>query len=240
MVDEPSDVTDVKEEPKEEAQEGAEEKPKKSQKKKQVKDAPKFDFKLFNRWSFQGVEVRDPGIRDYVNLTPVLVPRMSHGRHASRQFHKSNISIVERLMNHMFSPGHRGKRHKITSGTAGGASEHGYKIMLKTFLEIEKREKKNPLEVLVRALENASITEEVSSYQIGSIIVRKAVITSPQRRVDLALRLFVQGAYGRKFNKKKGMHASLADEIISASNNSKDSYAIAERERLEREASGAR
>lgn len=222
------------------AEEQTEEHKEKRQKKAKVKEVPVTDFKIFNRWSFQGVEVKDPGVRDYININPVLVPRVSHGRHAKHQFHKSHINIVERLMNHLFSPGHRGKRHKVTSGTAAGSSEHGYKIMLNTFLEIEKREKANPIAVLVKALENSALIEEVSSYQIGSIIVRKAVVTSPQRRVDLSLRLFVQGAYGKKFNKKKGMATALAEEIIAAYKNSKDSYAIAEKERQEREASGAR
>lgn len=242
MVDEIENVVKEEvqpvEEPVEEQAEGQKEK--KAKKSKVAKEVPKTDFKIFNRWSFQGVEVKDPGVRDYINITPVLVPRISHGRHAKHQFHKSHMNIVERLMNHLFSPGHRGKRHKITSGTAAGSSEHGYRIMLNTFLEIEKREKANPIAVLVKALENSALTEEVSSYQIGSIIVRKAVVTSPQRRVDLSLRLFVQGAYGRKFNKKKGMAVALAEEIIAAYKGSKDSYAIAEKERQEREASGAR
>jgi len=165
---------------------------------------------------------------------------MSHGRHARKKFYKSDISIVERLMNHLFVPGHRGKKHKLTSGENVGKSITAYNIVKRCFEIIEEKTGKNPIEVFVSALENAALREEVSSYQMGAIIVRKAVVTAPQRRVDLALRYFAQGAYHKAFNSKKSIEESLADEIIAAYNNSKDSTAIQEKERLEREAEGAR
>lgn len=201
------------------------------------KKAP--EIKLFGRWECKA-ETTDRGLIGYINVAPVVVPRKSHGRHAARQFYKNNVSIVERLMNHMFVPGHRGKRHKYTSGLCSGTSLTNYGNVKKAFAIVEERTKKSPLEVLVRAIENAALREEVSSYQIGSIIARKAVVTSPQRRVDLALRFLVQGAFRRTHGTKKTMSQALADEILAAYSNSKDSFAIQERERLEREAEGAR
>ncbi|RLJ02836.1 MAG: 30S ribosomal protein S7 [Candidatus Aenigmatarchaeota archaeon] len=198
------------------------------------------EIKMFNRWSTEGIEVKDPGIKDYISLKPVVVPRISHGRHASKQFYKSEVNIVERLMNHLFVPGHRGKRHRISSAKCSGHSEAVYNIVKECFEIIEKKLKKNPIEVFVKAVENAALREEVSSYRVGSIITRKAVITSPQRRVDLALRYMVQGAYRKVMKGNKGMADYLAEEIINAYNNSKDSFAISEKERLEREAEGAR
>ncbi|RLG10867.1 30S ribosomal protein S7, partial [Candidatus Pacearchaeota archaeon] len=50
----------------------------------------------------------------------------------------------------------------------------------------------------------------------------------------------VQGSYAKTFNKKKKMYEILAEEIISASRNSNESYAIVERQRNEKEAEGAR
>ncbi|MCD6477591.1 MAG: 30S ribosomal protein S7 [Candidatus Aenigmarchaeota archaeon] len=196
-------------------------------------------MKLYNRWS-TNVEVNDPGLKNYINLKPVIVPRNSHGRHAKKKFYKSNMNIVERLMNHLFVPGHKGKRHKLTSGKCVGKSFNAYDTVKECFEIIEKKTKKNPVEVFVRALENAALREEVSSYQMGSIIARKAVVTSPQRRVDLALRYFVQGTYKRSFKSKRSLAQCLAEEILAAYNNSKDSNAIQEKERLEREAEGAR
>jgi len=83
------------------------------------------------------------------------------------------------------------------------------------------------------------VREEVTSYQIGSIIVRSAVVTAPQRRIDKALRYFAQGAYKKSFNKKISIEKALANEIIGAYKGG-ESFALKEKERLEREAAGAR
>ncbi len=198
------------------------------------------EIKLFNRWDTKEIVVKDPGLQKYIGLKPVLVPH-SAGRYAKQQFHKSNLNIVERLMKHLFVPGHRGKRHHITSGSAGGKGTTAWKLVKQTFSFIESRTKKNPIEVFVRALENAALHEEITSFQIGGIMVRKAVITAPQRRVDSALRLIVQSAYQKSTNNPKRMSEALADEIIAAHNNdAQASVAIKEKERIEREAAGAR
>lgn len=198
-----------------------------------------MEIKLFNKWSLD-VEVKDPGLKNYINLNPVIVPRRSHGRHSDKKFHKSDVNIVERLMNHMFVPGHKSKKHKIDSSRCVGKSTTMYNAIKECFKIIEDKLDKNPVQVLVRAVENAALREEVSAYQLGSIIARKAVITAPQRRVDLALRYFAQGAYKNSFKSKKSIAETLAEEIMNAYNNSKDSFAIKEKERQEREAEGAR
>lgn len=196
--------------------------------------------KLFNKWDTSEIEVKDLGLKKYINLEPVIVPRTSHGRHASDRFSKSDVNIVERLINQLLGPGHRGRKHKISSDKLGGNSEKGYKIVKKTLEILEDKLERNPVEVLVRAVENAALREEVTSYQVGSIIARKAVTTSPQRGVDLALRYFVQGAYSKTLNNKKSMSECLAEEILAAYNKNKDSFAIRQKERMEREAAGAR
>ena len=76
-----------------------------------------------------------------------------------------------------------------------------FKIIKESFETIEKKTNKNPVEVLVRAIENSAMREEVTSFQVGGIIVRKAVITSPQRRVDIVLREFAQGSYQKSTGK---------------------------------------
>ena len=196
--------------------------------------------KLFDKWSMENISVNDPGLRKYISLKPLIVPR-SFGRQAAKQFHKSQMNIVERLMNHMFVSGHRGKKHLITSGSNVGKTSKIYKILDGTFRILEQKTGKNPIEVLVKALENAALREEITSFQVGGIIVRKAVITSPQRRIDLALRLITQGSYQKSFNKLKTMAEALADEIFACYNyDSQNSHAIREKERIEREAGGAR
>jgi len=199
-----------------------------------------MQVKLFNKWSFEGVEVKDPGLKPYINLNPIIIPKTG-GKYTQQKFYKSKMSIVERLVNKLMVPGHRGKKHKITSGRNTGKTQTILKIVEQTFEKLEKRANENPLKILVGAIENASLREELTSYQLGGIIVRKAVVTSPQRRVDSALSIITQSAYRNAFNKKKSMADALTDEIFHAfKNDASKSEAIKEKERIEREAGGAR
>ncbi len=176
----------------------------------------------------------------YINLRATLLPK-SAGRASKQRFHKSKLNIVERLINRLMVPGHRGKKHVLSSGRATGKYFTHYNIVKAAFEEIEKRTKKNPIEILVRAVENAALREEIAAYQVGGIIVRRAVVTSPQRRVDLALRALTQAAYRKSFGKKVDMAKALADELIAAAaNDASKSEAVKEKERIEREAEGAR
>lgn len=211
--------------------------PRKAQKIPQKKERAKFDVKLFNRWD-SNVEIRDPSLKGYINVEPRVLPR-SAGSQRGR-FHKSKMHVVERLALKMMVSGHAGKKHKLTSGRFGGGYGVAIRAIEETLEIIEKKENKNPIEVLVGAVENAALREEVISYQLGSIMAREAVITAPQRRVDKALRLFAQAAYRNAFNRKKSLSQALADEILAAYRGSSDSFAIKEKDRIEREAMGAR
>ena len=195
-------------------------------------------MRLFDKWDIKDVKVEDPGLVKYVNLKPLVMPR-TFGRNRG-DFRKNDMNIVERFMNKLMITGHTGKRHKRTSGRFCG----GYQtIMIHTkraFEIIEERTKKNPVQVLLTALENAALYEEIAAYQLGGIIARKAVITSPQRRVDLALRLITQGIYKSTFKKNRTLGEVIADELIAISNNDPKAMAVRERNRIEKEAEGAR
>lgn len=197
------------------------------------------DIKLFDKWTTEGITVKDAGLLDYIDLHPVIIPK-SGGRHARNQFYKSKLNIVERLVNKLFVPGHKGKKHKLSSGRCTGKTETAMKIVRSAFTIIEERTKQNPIEVLVRAVENAAPIEEVLTYQKGGIFAREAVTTAPQRRVDVALRHITQGAYKKTFNTTKTAVVALADEIVAASKNDQGSFAVSERTRKEKEAIGAR
>ncbi len=49
-------------------------------------------IKLFGEWSFDGIDVRDIGLKRYLNLEPVWLPH-SGGRHEARRFRKSRLNI---------------------------------------------------------------------------------------------------------------------------------------------------
>ncbi|MFH1631146.1 MAG: 30S ribosomal protein S7 [Candidatus Aenigmatarchaeota archaeon] len=215
------------------------EKPKKARKIREVikKEKRVFDVKLFNKWESKGIEVRDISIKNYINLDARILPRTA-GK-LRKPFHKSNAHIVERLALHMLTPGHTGKKHKVTSGIFGGALYNALKNIEKAFDIIEEKTQKNPIEIFVRAIENAAVKEEIISYQLGSIIAREAVTTAPQRRVDKTLRYMAQGSYRKSRNSKLKFATALANEIMAAAEG-KESFAIKEKERIEREAMGAR
>jgi len=137
-------------------------------------------------------------------------------------------------------PGHKGKKHFITSGHCGGKSHTVSNIMEKTLAIIEKQTGKNPVEILVRAIENGSPREEVTSIEYGGARYSQAVDASPQRRVDYTLRMFVQGAYQKSFGKKVKIEQALANEILGAYKLENKSLAISKKLEAERQADSAR
>ena len=196
-------------------------------------------IKLFNKWDVEGVEVQDAGLKKYMSLNPTYVPHTG-ARYAGNKFHKSKIFIVERLINKINNPGHKGKKHHTTSGRSTGKSQTSYLLVEQTFDQVYAKLKKNPVEVFVRAIENAAPREEIISIEYGGARYPKAVECAPQRRIDLALRYFTQGAYAKSFNSKRSAVSCLAEEIIGAYEMSASSAAISKKLELERQADASR
>ena len=197
------------------------------------------EIKVFNRWSADEVKVDDLGIQPYITLKPKIVPKTG-ARYAGRKFYKSKTFIVERLINKLMVPGHKGKKHYRTSFHMTGKAQTAYDTVEEAFKLIEKTTKENPIKVFVKALENAAQREEIISIEYGGARYPKAVECSPQRRVDLALRHMTQGAYHRTFNTKKSIVNSLAEEIINAYRMSSASNAIAKKLEIERQSDSSR
>ena len=68
------------------------------------------EIKVFNKWGTEGIEVTDPGLKPYICLKAKIVPR-TNAKHINNRFHKSKLFIVERLINKIMVPGHKGKTH---------------------------------------------------------------------------------------------------------------------------------
>lgn len=194
---------------------------------------------LFNRWDMDAVKVEDPGLKEYINVAPVIVPR-SCGRLGTVQIHKNKINVVERFMSKLMVPGHRGKKHKRTSGKCPASLNAIQLSVIRAFEDIEKKTSQNPVQVMVKAIENCAVLEEVASYRLGGIIARQSVVSSPQRRLDLALRFLSQGIFHGGASKKVSLSQMISDELISASKNDPKSVAVREKSRIEKEAEGAR
>ena len=197
-----------------------------------------MEFKIFDKWDTK-IQVNDPGLKRYINVNALLVPKTGN-RYAEQRFWKSKLNIVERLINKLMIPGHRGKKHKLTSGRVTGKSMKAYNIVENVFKIIEQKTNKNPIEVFVRALENSAPRDEITTIEYGGARYPQAVECAPQRRIDIVLRQFVQGAYQKSFNKKVNMTQALAEEILKAYNLDQTSTAIAKKLELERQADSSR
>ncbi len=193
----------------------------------------------FNRWSTSGIAVADEGLVRYINLEPRIVPKTG-ARYAGKRFHKSKIFIVERLINKLFIPGHKSKKHLRSSGHCTGKTSNAYGIVEDAFNIIEQKTKENPIKVFVQALVNAAPREEIVTIEYGGARYPKAVECAPQRRIDIALRFFVQGSYDKSFKKKKSVESALADEIMAAYKLDPKSLAVSKKNETERQADAAR
>ncbi|MBW3019836.1 30S ribosomal protein S7 [Candidatus Woesearchaeota archaeon] len=198
-----------------------------------------MDVKFFNRWDSEGVKVEDPGLIEYINLEPRLVPN-TYGRNAKYRFWKSKYSIVERLVNKIMIPGHKSKKHKISSGHMSGKNIQAMKIVENALGIVEEKTKSNPISVLVKAVENGAPREEIVAIEYGGARYPKAVECSPQRRIDISLRYMTQGAYTKAFNGKKRIEETLASEIIAAAQSKPESNSVAKKNETERQADAAR
>jgi len=196
------------------------------------------NFKIFDLYDTTGIEVKDPGLKPVINLEPKLALK-SHGRNVQK-FGQVKINIVERLMNRLAVAGHRGKKHRIILGHSTGKYSKNMKIILEAFKLIEKRTSKNPVEVLVKAIENSAPRDEITVIEYGGARYPQAVDVSPLRRVNLSLRWLVHGASDKAFNKKKTITQSLAEEIVMASEGNQESFAIKKKKESEAQADSAR
>jgi small subunit ribosomal protein S7 len=189
---------------------------------------PAKEMLLFSKYSYSEITVRDAGLAKYINLSSTSVPH-SDGRHANRSFGKVKLNVVERLINNMM-------RTEVFTGKKLKA----YRVVSEAFDIIAMKTKKNPIQVLVEALENAAPREEVTRLQFGGISVPKAVDVAPSRRLDISLRNITKGAIQTSFKNTKPIQECLADELILASKNDMNSYSVSKKEEVERVASSAR
>ena len=192
-------------------------------------DAPGDDESealLFGRWETADIEFQDPSTERYVTVTPIA---HTMGRHADKQFKKSEISIVERLINRLMqSEDNTGQKQKTT------------RIVREAFQIVHERTEENPAQVLVTAVQNAAPREETVRLKYGGISVPQAVDVAPQRRVDQALKFIAEGTKRGSYKSKQSASEALATVLIGAADYDMQSYAISQKEERERVAAAAR
>ena len=196
------------------------------------------EFKIFDLYDLSDVKIDDPGLKSIINLKPKLILK-SQGRNVQK-LGQIKVNIVERLMNRLAVAGHRGKKHRIIFGHSTGKYSKNMKIVLESFKLIEQKTKQNPVQILVKAIENSAPRDETTAIEYGGARYPQAVDVSPLRRVNIALRHIVHGASNRAFNKKKNITQGLAEEIILTSENNGESFAIKKKNESEKQADSAR
>jgi small subunit ribosomal protein S7 len=188
----------------------------------------KPDILLFQKWTFNDIAVKDPGLQRYINLAPMTLPH-SMGRHEHQRFRKARVNIVERFINGFMRPGkNAGQKARATN-----IVKHALEI-------IHIRTGKNPVEILVQAVENSAPAEDTTRLNYGGVVYHLSVDIAPQRRIDLSLRNLTEGARKTAANNPRSLPETIADELILAANNDIKSAGIAKRNEIERIAQSSR
>ncbi|MBU3907247.1 MAG: 30S ribosomal protein S7 [Nanoarchaeota archaeon] len=199
---------------------------------------PALSFKIFDLYDLNEVKISDPGLRNAINLEPKLVLK-SQGREVGK-FKQARVNLVERFANRLGVAGHRGKKHKIEFGDSTGKYSRNMSIVLNAFKIIEQKTKQNPVQVLIKAVENSAPKDEITVIEYGGARYPQAVDVSPSRRVNLAIRWIINGASDKAFGKKKSITQALSEEIILTSENNGESFAVKKRNESEKQADSAR
>ncbi len=201
----------------------------------------KSNVKLFNTWSFEDIEIRDFTLESYIYLKPIIIPH-SAGRHEHKRFWKSSkVSIIERFINRLLSPGFIGgkiKGHK--SSYNSGKKSKIIKSIKTAFTLIEHITGENPIQILIDAIINTAPREETTRIAMGGISYASAVDIAPQRRVDLAIKYLVQAIGSKSHDNIRTYEENVAQELVLAAKNSQDSKAVKRKDEIERIAVSAR
>ncbi|HTY52752.1 MAG TPA: 30S ribosomal protein S7 [Methanomicrobiales archaeon] len=193
--------------------------------KEKVEKEPRL---LFNKWDLNEVEVADPGLKRYINLHSMIVPH-STGKFSKQQFAKGEMLIVERLINGL-----------MQTEMNTGKKQRAIRITKEAFEIVNRKTKKNPVQVLVDAISQAGPREETVRLKYGGINVPKSVDTAPLRRVNSALKFICDGVYSASHKNKKNVSDALADELVAAARGDSKCYSVTKREERERIAKASR
>jgi small subunit ribosomal protein S7 len=192
---------------------------------------------LFNKWDVRKIAVNDQGLQNVISLIPSVAIPVTFGRHEHQRMKKADVHIVERLANKLM---HFGKRYAKNTGRMGGKKARIYKTIEAALDILSLETGKNPVELLVKAIENASPNEDTTRIVYGGVVYHVSVDVAPLRRVDLALRFIAEGVRESTYSSLQSIEEVLAREILLASGNDMSSYAIKKKNEQERIAMSSR
>ncbi len=191
---------------------------------------------LFRKWDISNIEIQDLGLKNAISLKKMILP-MTFGRSALKKFNKTEVNIVERLVNKLM---HFGKKYAKNTGRMGGKKISSFNTMKAAFDIVHLKTGNNPVEVLVRAVEYSAPNEDTTRIVYGGTVYHVSVDVSPIRRVDLALRFIADGVREATFSNPKAIEEHLAEHLIMASSNNPNAPSIKKKHELERIAQASR
>ena len=191
---------------------------------------------LFRKWDTSDIEIQDVGLKNAISLKKVIMP-LTFGRSALKRFNKADVNIVERLANKIM---HFGKKYAKNTGRMGGKKAHSINIVKATLDIIHLKTGKNPVEVLVRAVEHSAPNEDTTRIVYGGTVYHVSVDVAPLRRVDMALRFIADSVKEATFSNPKALEEHLADHVIAAADKSPNAPSIKKKHELERVAQASR
>ena len=191
---------------------------------------------LFRKWDTTDIVINDIGLKTAISLKQIIIP-LDFGRSALKRFNKAEVNIVERLANKLM---HFGKKYAKNTGRMAGKKTHSLNVVKTAFEIINLKTGKNPVEVLVRAVENSAPNEDTTRIVYGGTVYHVSVDVAPIRRVDLALRFIADGVKEATFSNPKPIEEYLAELLILSANNDTTSPSIKKKNELERVAHASR
>ena len=191
---------------------------------------------LFRKWDTTDIVINDIGLKTAISLKQIIIP-LDFGRSALKRFNKAEVNIVERLANKLM---HFGKKYAKNTGRMAGKKNHSLNVVKTAFEIINLKTGKNPVEVLVRAVENSAPNEDTTRIVYGGTVYHVSVDVAPIRRVDLALRFIADGVKEATFSNPKPIEEYLAEHLILSANNDTTSPSIKKKNELERVAQASR
>lgn len=191
---------------------------------------------LFRKWDLSNIEIKDPGLKNVISLKKEVIP-LSFGRSALKRFNKADVNIVERLTNKI---SHFGKKYAKNTGRMGGKKITAINTVKAALEIIHLKTGKNPVEVLIRAVEHSSPNEDTTRIVYGGTVYHVSVDVAPLRRVDLALRFIAEGVRDASFSNPKAIEENLAEHLILAASNDMNAPSVKKKNELERIAMASR
>lgn len=152
---------------------------------------------------FRSLQVKDISLSDYVQVRHAVYLPHTAGRYNAKQFRKSQMPIVERLVCSL-----------MMNGRNNGKKQMAVRIVQHAFEIIHLLTDSNPIQVLVDAIVNTGPREDSTRIGSAGTVRRQAVDVSPLRRVNQSVALITIGVRESAFRNIKTISVRSASCLL--------------------------